>query len=302
MTVAVVDIGTNTALLLIARLGPDGQIETLLDQQRVPRLGRGVDASRNLARESMDRLLTVLDEYSSLSAPYHPDKTLLFATSAVRDAANRDEFARLIFDRTGFVLDILSGSDEALWTFRGGISGVAGDGPFTVIDIGGGSTEISVGSRSGISHHISLDVGSVRITERFFRSDPPSDGDLEYAIGFVEDELMKASKFPLKGTALVGVAGTATTLAALDQGLQEFDAKKISGYRLQARRVEAMFRDLSRKNSADILALTTMMKGRNDIITAGSLILREAMMHLGFAECVVSERGVRYGIALRELR
>jgi exopolyphosphatase/guanosine-5'-triphosphate,3'-diphosphate pyrophosphatase len=302
MTVAVVDFGTNTVLLLIARLDSSGRIETLLDQQRLPRLGQGVDAHRNLLRESMGRVLAVLDEYRDLIASYHPDRIVLFGTSAVRDAANREDLAHMISERTGQTLEVLSGTDEALWTFRGGISGVDGDGPFTVIDIGGGSTEISVGDRTGISHHLSLNIGSVRLTERFFRSDPPSDADLEYAIGFVEDEIAPVARFPLAGTTLVGVAGTATSLAAVDQGLMDFDVRRIAGYRLQVGRVESLFRDLSRRDSQTILALSNMMKGRNDIITAGALILREMMTHLGFVECLVSERGVRYGIALRELR
>jgi exopolyphosphatase/guanosine-5'-triphosphate,3'-diphosphate pyrophosphatase len=302
MTVAVIDIGTNTVLLLVARLDSSGRMETLLDQQRLPRLGKGVDAHRHLLRGSMDRVLAVLDEYMDLVAPHHPERIALFGTSAVRDAANREDLARMIGERTGQTLEVLSGNDEALWTFRGGISGVDGDGPFTVIDIGGGSTEISVGDRTGLSHHLSLNIGSVRLTERFFRSDPPSDADLEYAIGFVEEVIAPAARFPLAGTTLVGVAGTATSLAAVDQGLMDFDVRRIAGYRLPVARVESLFRELSRRDSRTILGLSNMMEGRNDIITAGALILREMMTHLGFAECLVSERGVRYGIALRELR
>jgi exopolyphosphatase/guanosine-5'-triphosphate,3'-diphosphate pyrophosphatase len=299
---AVVDIGTNTVLLLVARVDASGRIETLLDQQRVPRLGQGVDASRKLSDDAMDRVLAVLDEYALLIAPFHPERVVLFGTSAVRDAANREEFSRRVERRTGHRLEVLSGADEARWTFRGGVSGADGEGRFTVIDIGGGSTEISVGDRTGISHHLSLDAGSVRLTERFFRSDPPSEADLEYAISYVEDQIAKAVRFPVSGTTLVGVAGTATTLAALDQEMMDFDVGRIAGYRLRVGRVESMFRDLSRRDSKSILALSNMMRGRNDIITAGALILREMMSHLGFAECVVSERGVRYGIALRELQ
>jgi exopolyphosphatase/guanosine-5'-triphosphate,3'-diphosphate pyrophosphatase len=302
MSVGVIDIGTNTVLLLIARMAPSGRIETLLDEQRVPRLGRGVDSSRNLSGDSMERVLVVLDEYAALLTRHAPDRVVVFGTSAVRDAANRENFIRRVEARTGYRLEVLTGRDEALWTFRGGISGVDHEGPFTVIDIGGGSTEISVGDPSGVSHHVSLDVGSVRLTERMFHADPPSPLDLERAIALVEDAIALAAAFPLKGTTLVGVAGTATSLAAIAQGLTEYNTGRIAGYRLGVAQVEAIYRDLHQRSAEEILAISGLMKGREDIITAGALILREVMTHFGFSECVVSERGVRYGIALRELR
>ncbi len=300
MTIAVVDIGTNTVLLLIARIDNAGQIETIVYEQRIPRLGKGVDAERNLAPESIQRVIDVLKEYKSIISQHNPDRTVVAGTSAARDAKNKSEFADRIKHELGFDLEVLSGEDEALWTYRGAISGVPDIERATVVDIGGGSTEITVGDKGRVLNTISLDIGSVRLTERFFKHDPPTHSELEAAITWVEDELAKPKGFGFAGTTLVGTAGTATSLAILDQGLREFSIPAIMNYRLKLENVYELFRTLRSTPSAGILKLSTVMEGRNDIIAAGVLILREVMVHYKFSELIVSERGVRYGLALRE--
>jgi exopolyphosphatase/guanosine-5'-triphosphate,3'-diphosphate pyrophosphatase len=300
MTIAVIDIGTNTVLLLIARIDKSGQIETNVYEQRVPRLGKGVDAERNLASDSIQRVIDVLKEYKAITARFTLDKTVVAGTSAVRDARNKAELADRIKRELGFDLEVLSGEDEALWTYRGAISGMPEVQKATVVDIGGGSTEIIVGGGSSINSKISLNVGSVRLTERFFKHDPPTHPEMEAAITWVEDELAKPKDFDFAGTTLVGTAGTATSLAILDQGLREFSIHAIMNYRLKLENVHALFRRLRSMSSLEILSLSAVMEGRSDVISAGVLILREIMAHYKFNELIVSERGVRYGLAIRE--
>jgi exopolyphosphatase/guanosine-5'-triphosphate,3'-diphosphate pyrophosphatase len=300
MTLAVIDIGTNTTLLLVATVEGDGGIRTLLYEQRVPRLGRGVDSTGRLDRAAMDRVIAVLQEYRTLASPYAPAVTAVCGTSAVRDAANRDEFARRVHEETGLDLEVLGGDDEALWTYRGAISGLRQSGRYTVVDIGGGSTEIITGGMHGIENRISLNIGSVRLTERWLRHDPPTPGELEGAIELTEDEIARASRFPFAGSSLVGVAGTATSLAVLAQGLKSFDAASVTNYVLTRDAVESLFRKLSGMPAGAIRGLSDVMEGRSDVIVAGTLIAREIMTHFAFETMTVSERGVRYGIALRE--
>ena len=300
MTVAVIDIGTNTVLLLVARVAKSGAIQPLVYEQRVPRLGRGVDSSGKLDPGAMERVIAVLSEYRTLIAPYAPAATAVCGTSAVRDAANSAEFSRRIETETGFRLEVLSGGEEALWTYRGGVSGIPGPDRYTVIDVGGGSTEIITGNRMDIQDRISLDIGSVRVSERCLRHDPPTDGELETAIELTENEIARASRFPFAGSTLVGVAGTATSLAVLAQGLKTFDVAAVTNYTLTRDSVESLFRTLRGMTSATIRELSAAMEGRSDVITAGTLIVREIMAHFKFNSMVVSERGVRYGIAIRE--
>lgn len=300
MNTAVIDIGTNTVLLLVARVDAAGKINPLVYEQRVPRLGKGVDAERNLQPESMQRVIGVLAEYRGIMSQHKLDVVVVAGTSAVRDAHNKSEFASLVKREVGFDLEVLSGEDEALWTYHGAISGVPNVQRATVIDIGGGSTEITTGNASSISNKISLDIGSVRLTERSFKHDPPTYPELEAAITCVEDELAKPKGFAFADSILIGVAGTATSLAILDQGMSEFSITAVTNYRLKLDRVHALFRTLRAMTSAEILKLSSIMHGRNDVITAGVLILREIMAHYKFTEMIVSERGVRYGLAIRE--
>jgi len=300
MIVSVIDIGTNTVLLLVARVVSDGSVFPLVGEQRLPRLGRGVDASRNIHTDAMQRVIEVLREYRGLMNPHAPGRTVVCGTSAVRDAANREEFAERIRNETGFALEVLSGEEEAFWTYRGAVSGVPGIGRATVIDIGGGSTEITVGESTNVQKRVSLDIGSVRLTERFLHHDPPTRSELASAIELVQNELSRAADFPFSGSTLIGVAGTATTLAALAQGLKEFDAGAVTNYRLTLENVKHLFRTLRAMPSGMIRELSSVMEGRSDVITGGVLILREIMAHFNFDEMVVSERGLRYGLAIRE--
>jgi exopolyphosphatase / guanosine-5'-triphosphate,3'-diphosphate pyrophosphatase len=300
MKIGVIDIGTNTVLLLVAQFDSRGRITPLVYEQRVPRLGKGVDRDKCVAPDAMERVLRVLHDYKAMMSQFELHRIVVCGTSAVRDASNREEFARLIREKTGFDLEILSGEDEALWTYRGAISGVPDIQRATVVDIGGGSTEIIVGDAHDIMNKISLDIGSVRLTERFFKHDPPTHPELEAAIEVVENELAKPKGFDFAGSLLIGVAGTATALAILDRHQENFAIESVTNYRLPLENVSVLFRMLRGMPSSAIQNLSSVMIGRADVMTAGVFILREVMAHYKFSEMIVSERGVRYGLAIRE--
>lgn len=299
-TIAAVDVGTNTVLLLLARVATDGSLTPILQEQRFPRLGKGIDASRHLASDSMRRVIDVLKEYQKLLAPHRPDRVVVCGTSAVRDAANRDDLIAQVRRETGFTLEVLTGNDEARWTYRGALSGIRDTRRTTVVDVGGGSTEIITGDGATIERTFSLQIGSVRLRERYLTHDPPTPPELEAAIAAVKTTLLLAAGARLSGSILVGVAGTATSLALLAQGAAKFDARALAGYRMPYAVVDHLFRTLSAMPSLMIRALSSAMEGRADVMAAGALILREVMAYYGFDEVVVSERGVRYGLVLRE--
>ena len=315
MRIATIDIGTNTVLLLVAAVDQQGEIETLAYEQRLPRLGRGVDEHRYITREAMEAVAKVLMEYRVISTSLDVEKFIICGTSAVREAHNRDQFLAHIKVTTGLDVNVLSGDEEALWTYRGAISGISSrvstkgldvqlrqgvKDKTTVIDIGGGSTEVIVGNRTTVQHRASLDIGSVRVTERYLKHNPPDTEELEHALEVVQLELGRLSGFDYSGTTLVGVAGTVTTVSALAQGLTSFEVSKLAGYRLSKESVGWVYRMLRMKTSNQIRKLSDVTEGRADILLGGLLILREFMERYKFDEVITSERGLRYGLVIRE--
>jgi len=300
MHVAAIDIGTNTALLLICTIDKTGTITPVRHEQRVPRLGKGVDASGLLLEESMDRVARVCEEYGEIMREYPLRHIVVAGTSAVRQATNRDVLIEKIRHSVGFDVEVLSGEDEALWTYRGAISGFGDSKDAVVIDIGGGSTEITFGNGKDVSQKYSLDLGSVRITERFLRNDPPSKSEIDSASDFIKKALGTASIPSADNSLCTGVAGTPTSLAVLDQNLPDFNLKAIAGYKLTRNRITSLFERLRNIPTNEIRKLSIIMEGREDIMVAGTLILHTVMEVLSIDSLTVSERGIRYGLALRE--
>jgi exopolyphosphatase/guanosine-5'-triphosphate,3'-diphosphate pyrophosphatase len=302
MRIASIDIGTNTVLLLVVEIDRNRKMTILEDQQRLPRLGKDVDARGAIGPTSFQRVVDVLDEYKTICDRLKPDKVVAVGTSAVRDAANRKEFSAYVRSRTGINIEIVNGEEEARLAYIGALSGFpeihAGA---AVIDIGGGSTEITTGTSEKILTTASVDIGSVRITERFFKHNPPMDDELRDAEEFIGNALQKTVGTDLAGSVVVGVAGTATTLAALDIGLAQFDRIRISGHRLTRTAVHSLLGRLKKMTVNEILSLSTMTHGRADILTAGTLILHTFMNKTNVTGVTVSERGIRYGLALRAL-
>jgi len=300
MTVAVIDIGTNTTLLLVTSIDSRGWLKPLMHEQRIPRLGRGVDASGMLLAEAMDRTIKVLLEYQILLESHRPDAVVVCGTSALRDARNSADFSIRVARDTGLALEILTGQEEALWTFRGALSGIQGAESATVVDIGGGSTEVIWGREGQLLGSTSMDIGAVRLTERYFTETPPSTERVVQAREWVRAHLSAQLEPGSAEGPLIGVAGTATSLALLDQGESMFSPERVANYRLPRRSVQRLLDRLLALTHGEIRALARALEGREDIIAAGALILDELMELLHASELVVSDRGVRYGLALRE--
>jgi exopolyphosphatase / guanosine-5'-triphosphate,3'-diphosphate pyrophosphatase len=302
MIAAAIDIGTNTVLLLIASIDPSGHLTPLVDEQRVPRLGKGMDESGNINTAAVGRLVHALLEYRAMIADRRVESVTVTGTSALRDAANREDVLHRVRAATGFTITVLSGEDEALLSYRGAVSGLSFRERTVVLDIGGGSTEMISGEGERILFHTSRNVGSVRLTERFFRHDPPLPEELHSARNAVRAAFADLPPVDTTRSRLIGVAGTATTLALLDQGRETPDCTLMTNFRLSGPAVERLFLLLSSKCAQDILGLSAAMPGRADVITAGTLILHCYLEQSGFREMIVSERGLRYGAALQGAR
>src|SRR5919199_1331291 len=246
MRVAAIDQGTNTTRLLVADVDGD-RLAELHRETRITRLGEGVDTRRRLLPLPVARVRNVLTDYRRTAERLGAGRTLCIATSAVRDAENGEAFLGEIEWSYGFATRLLSGDEEALLTFRG-VTAAHPVAPGTLIlDIGGGSTELVFGGPDGVRWHDSLDIGSVRLTERHLASDPPSAGELEEcasAVGALLAERVPA-EVRRETTAAIGVAGTITSLAALDLGLDEYDRERVHGHRLSASGLDTQLRRLA---------------------------------------------------------
>jgi exopolyphosphatase/guanosine-5'-triphosphate,3'-diphosphate pyrophosphatase len=302
MRISAIDIGTNTILMLVADVTPDGQLTVVSDEHAIARLGQGVDERRSIAPDATDRSIAILRRYKELSARLSVNRLVACGTSALRDAADRDEFIRNVRDQLGMSIEVLSGDEEAELTLRGAASAfheLEGNRTFAVLDIGGGSTELTVSAGGRIRARKSVQVGSVRTTERFLKSSPPSPSELADAAASIRLSFNDLPSLD-RDAMLIAVAGTATTLAAVDLRLNSFDAKLVDGYRLQRVSVERLLEELRSRTVDELRRYPQILPGREDIIVAGALILFEALKRVGREEIVVSTRGLRYGIALRE--
>jgi exopolyphosphatase/guanosine-5'-triphosphate,3'-diphosphate pyrophosphatase len=286
-------------LLLIAEI-EEGNIKTLTYEQRTPRIGKNIDADGVIGKQAFVQVVDVFNEYQKIIQKHKPETSVTFGTSVLREAVNKEEFVSFIKSETNIDIEILEGKEEAYWGYRGAISGIFSDKNIVVIDIGGGSTEISKGTVKTVTSTNSINVGTVRISERFFTNNPPSETEIQLAIDYVRNTISKLDESEYSDATLIGVAGTPTTLASIDQDIIQFDVAKISGYQLSFESINNIFEKLRKMRSEEIRALSDATEGRADIITAGTLILKEFMKFGNFHELIVSERGVRYGIAIRE--
>ena len=287
MRVAAVDIGTNSTRLLVAEV-EDGRVSELARETRITRLGEGVDARRRLLPLPIARVRNVLTDFRRTAEALGAERTLAVATSAVRDAENGEAFLGEIEWSYGFSTRLLSGDEEALLTFRGASSA----GPLApgtlVVDLGGGSTELIVDD-----FHTSLDIGSVRLTERFLVSDPPTPDELEAAASAVQSVLPE-----LDVRAAIGVAGTMTTLAALDLGLVEYDPERVHGHRVTAQAVGRELDRLAALPVAERRQVPGLEPERAPVIVGGLVVVRELLGHFGLDAIEISERDLLDGIAL----
>ncbi len=295
---ASIDIGTNTALLLIAEVTDELAIHPLVQKERIVRLGERVDERRLLKPEAVARTLTAVGDYMKMIDAAQAEAVVISGTSAVRDAHNRDELIRQIKQQFGVDLQVLSGEEEARLTFFGAISNKQHfQGDILLIDIGGGSTEFILGTRAAIKKAVSLDIGSVRLTERFVRRDPISDDEYQQIRELIDRETGSlVQDFAPPAKHFIGVAGTITTVAAIKLQLEPYDPEVIDSSILTLEEVSEIVNDLKLKTLAEKKRLRGLNPDRADVILAGSVILQEVMNKFGFAQIHVSDRGLRFGL------
>jgi exopolyphosphatase/guanosine-5'-triphosphate,3'-diphosphate pyrophosphatase len=296
-----IDIGTLTLRLLIARIGADGTLHELAAERRIVRLGENLRPSRRLQPTPMARALDTIVEWMPVVARAGTDEVVAVATSAVRDAVNRDEFLAEIKRVTGLEVEILAGEEEARRALLGIRSGLPpGVDRFVALDIGGGSTEFIKVSPPVPPEIISINEGVVRLTEECLRTDPVTRDEVAAARARIREHLhaVEGKLGSLAGYRLVGTAGTVTTLAAMEQRLEVYAPLRIHNYRLSRESVQRILADLISKTHAERLALPGLEPGREDLILAGTLILSESMERFGVAECLVSDYGLREGVLI----
>ena len=292
---AAIDCGTNSTRLLVSE-GGTRPLERLM---RITRLGQGVDATGRLAPDAIDRTLAVLREYREVMDRFGVDRVRMTATSAARDAANREDFFAAAAEVVGIRPELLSGDAEGRLSFAGAVSDLdPADGPFVVLDIGGGSTEFIAGSErpDGV---VSIDIGCVRVTEQFLHGDPPAPEELSQAISVVHDYLDDVARelsTVKEATRLVGLAGTITTVAAVEMGLPTYDRDRIHHFVLTRAAAEEVFRTLAVETRAQRIHNPGLEEARADVIVGGTAILVTVMRHFDFDECLVSEADILDGL------
>jgi exopolyphosphatase/guanosine-5'-triphosphate,3'-diphosphate pyrophosphatase len=289
--VAAVDLGTNSTRLLVADV-ENGALDELARRLTITRLGEGVDERRRLLPVPIARVRNCLADYRHELEELGAERTLCIATSSVRDAENGEAFLGEIEWSYGFTTRLLSGDEEAAMMIRGVTAGRPPLHDVLVVDIGGGSTELVLATAGEVAYSTSLDVGCVRITERFLASDPPTRPELAAAGGYVRS-LLPA----LEASAAIGVAGTVTTLATLDLGGAEYDPERTHGHRIPLASVEEHLERLAAMTTEERLGVPGIEPGRAPVIVAGIVVLREVMTAYGLNEIEVSERDVLHGAA-----
>jgi exopolyphosphatase / guanosine-5'-triphosphate,3'-diphosphate pyrophosphatase len=299
--VAAVDLGTNTIRLLAARF-PEGSDE-LVDLSRdmvITRIGQGVERTGRIDPQALRRTLVVLERYCRRARALGVGRIHLAATSAVRDASNRDELAAAVERLTGEAMEVLSGDEEARLSYLGAVRGLDAPRPLLVVDIGGGSTEFVIGGDRP-EHAVSTQMGTVRLTERYVHADPPTFDELDRVDLAITSVLHQVEdRIPVHDArTLVAVAGTATTMQAVALGLPEYDPDRIHGTVLPRPDAERVFRILADMTIEERRALPVMAPGREDVIETGAAILVAAMQRWGFAEAIVSETDILDGLAWR---
>ncbi|WP_276534123.1 Ppx/GppA phosphatase family protein [Dietzia kunjamensis] len=315
--VGAVDCGTNSIRLLVAEGVPGAAgLTDVTREMRIIRLGEGVDATGRLSDGALSRCRTALTDYTATMAELGVQLVRMVATSATRDAANKDEFFGMTAEVLGAqfpgaVAEVISGQTEAELTFAGGVSDLSpADGPFVVTDLGGGSTEIVVGELVGGEVRLlgsrSLDIGCVRLTERVLHSDPPTAAEIAEARAVIADELAEADDVPVgQAGRWVGVAGTFTTLSALAQGLGEYDPQRIHGSVIPLDRMREVCDRLVASTVTERRSLGPMHPGRADVIGGGSIVVQalcDVMAErAGLTELTVSEKDILDGIAMSVL-
>jgi exopolyphosphatase / guanosine-5'-triphosphate,3'-diphosphate pyrophosphatase len=299
--VAAVDCGTNSIRLLIAQVGADGVLADLDRRMQIVRLGQGVDATGRLAPEALERTFSAAREYATAIAAAAVDGIRVVATSATRDASNLEEFEVGMTEIFGVSPEVVPGEVEAALSFAGATAGMTAAGvlaPYLVVDIGGGSTEFVLGTEAPTAAR-SVNVGCVRMRERWLTEDPPTPEQIEAATADIDAAIASAAEaVPLgQAASLIGVAGTVTTLTAIALGLQTYDPEAIHRARVPAAKVRAVAQRLLSLRREERAAIPAMHPGRADVIGAGALVLDRVLHAVGGVDLIASEHDILDGIA-----
>jgi len=295
---ATIDVGTNSVLLLVADRQPDGRFHAVQERAEITRLGRGVDQSHRLSPEGMETTLQVLHDFATEARHLGAEAIAVSATSAARDAENGAEFLAAARSRAGVTVEIIPGELEAQLSFTAAYAdfGRSAGGPLVVVDIGGGSTEFIYGDLSGkVTFRHSFDVGAVRMTERYVRADPPSVEDRARVETHLRETFAALPPCP-PNAQLVGIAGTVTTLFTVRHAIEPYDAERVHGGQLSLAALDTLVSQLCQQPLAERQKLPGLQPKRADVIPAGALILRECLRALGMERCLVSDRGLRWGL------
>jgi exopolyphosphatase/guanosine-5'-triphosphate,3'-diphosphate pyrophosphatase len=299
---AAVDIGTNTLLLLIAEAGPAGP-RALRDECRFGRLGQGLDRSGQLAGEAIERSLAILREYRQAMDEAGVDALVAVGTQALREAKNAADFLRPAEEILGVPIEVVDGEREAALVYRS-VADAFPDlatGDLVVADVGGGSTEIIAGRGGAVRSLVSLPIGGVRLSERHLHTDPATKDETRALLADIDEHLGRLDlELGRGGAALVGTAGTATTMAAVEQKLRVYDAERVQGFRLSRASIDRQLARFLELTVAEKRRLPGLEPQRADVIAAGAAIYARLAVRLGATEMITSDRGVRWG-ALLEL-
>jgi exopolyphosphatase/guanosine-5'-triphosphate,3'-diphosphate pyrophosphatase len=302
---AFIDIGTNAILCLIVEIGDGGQFRVLEDLAEIPRLGEGVDQTRRIGAAAEQRSIEVLEGYLSQCRSLGVEAIIAVGTSALRDARNSGEVRARLDARLGFEIRVISGEEEAAYSFLSVQRGLPLAGrELLVIDVGGGSTEFICGNDSGVTEALSVDLGAVRLTERLLRSDPVKPEEYEGMVALIDRELAPLrDRWRKSGSSLtlVGIAGTFTTLAAVEKKLTRYSHSEVHGSRLTLAEVRRQARLFLDKTIAERKKIPGLEPKRADVILAGACLIERIMNLFQTEEVIVSDQGVRYGLLYEQL-
>jgi exopolyphosphatase/guanosine-5'-triphosphate,3'-diphosphate pyrophosphatase len=300
--VAAIDIGTNTVLLLVAEAREGGVLSAVTERATITRLGEGVDKTRVLAAAAVERTNACLSTYADVVRELGVERVAVAGTSAMRDAQGGEAVRDHVRAVLGVEARVISGDEEARLTFAGAVSGLGlSAGELTVFDIGGGSTEVvagrldATGAPDHVASAVSFDVGSVRLTERHVRHDPPTAEEMRELRHSVDEEL--ASLPSTTAREVVGIAGTMTTLAAVSLSMAEYDGARVHGHVMLRREIDRVVRELAAMPLAKRRSVCGMEPKRADVIVAGGVIALALVEKLAAERVRISDRGVRWGLA-----
>ena len=296
MIIASIDIGTNTVLLLIADVNENSlEITPLINEYKMPRIGRGLKLNENIAEDRIEKLFSVLSEYKSIISKYNVDDVLVNATNALRIAANSAEIVERIKKQLSWNVNIISGKTEAEFAFLGAVPVSTKNKSNLVIDIGGGSTELIIGRQNNIEYRKSFQIGSVSATEIYLKNSPPLDKELS-ELNFELQTIFAEIKNNLAPNVTYSIAGTPTTLFCMVNEIENFDDSKVDGGIIKYEEISRIIKELKILSTEEIRnRYGKIMRGREDIILGGSIILLNIMKLLNLSEVIVSSRGIRYG-------